>query len=169
LKFLVAGEDDGEEQNLKTLTNNLGISKNVSFLGGVEKKTLLGLISQADLVVLSSKIEGNPRVLIETMILQVPIVATNVPGIRDMIKHMKTGYLISNPVPSELAHAIEYVLENPEIACMMTGNAYLFAKQYFSKESVRLKIGREMAELVPKYDMNPGRSNLLQIGEKQET
>lgn len=151
LQLYLAGGDDGEEQNLVALANSLGISENVHFLGFINREAIFEIFGQSDLLVLPSKIEGNPRVLIEAMILQVPIVATNVNGIRDVVQHMQTGYLVDSSNPSELAHAIEYVLKNPEASTDMVKRAYDFAKQNFSKEGAKLKIYKEISALVPKY------------------
>lgn len=143
---------DGEERrNLTALTNDLGLSDNVHFLGFVNRKTVFEMMKQSDLLVLPSKMEGNPRVLIEAMMLKVPIVATNVPGIRDMMEHMKTGYLIDHSDPIELARGIEYVLKNKEHAASMAKCAYTFAKQNFSKQRVSQKIFSELTLIVPKY------------------
>jgi glycosyltransferase involved in cell wall biosynthesis len=151
MQLFIAGGDDGEEQNLVALANNLEISGNVHFLGYVNRETILDIISNSDLLVLPSKVEGNPRILIEAMILQVPIVATNVPGIRDMVQHMQTGYLVDGANPSKLAHAIEYVIKNPKVSNAFVERAYNFAKQNYSKEGAVQKIRQEIAVFVPKY------------------
>ena len=143
---------DGEErQNLIKLTSDLGLSDSVHFLGFVNRKTTFEMMKQSDVLVLPSKVEGNPRALIEGMMNKVPIVATNVPGIKDMVQHMKTGYLIHHSQPEELAHAIEYVLRNKQNSANIVKRAYAFAKQNFSKESVSQKIISELVLLVPKY------------------
>jgi len=108
------------------------------------------MMKQSDVLVLCSKVEGNPRVLIEAMMCKIPIVATNVPGIRDIVQHKKTGYLVNQPEPHELARAIEYVLKNEEPSAAMVNRAYTFAKQNFSKESVVKKIRDEIALIIPK-------------------
>lgn len=143
---------DGEErQRIEELINSLGLVDNVHLLGFVDRQTVLKMMKVSDVLVLCSKMEGNPRVLVEAMLCKIPIVATNVPGIRDMVEHKKTGYLVDHPKPEELAHAIEYVIKNKRLSKAMVNCAYTFAKQNFSKESGLQKIREELAWLIPKY------------------
>lgn len=142
---------DGEErQQITALTNSLELSDSVHFLGFVHRRTVLKMMKQSDVLVLPSRVEGNPRVLIEAMICKIPIVATNVPGIREIVQHMKTGYLVDRADPEELALAIKYVLKNDRFSAAIVNSAYTFAKQNFSKESAIQKIREELASLLPK-------------------
>ena len=142
--------DGKQRESLITLTNGLGLSDSVHFMGYADLRTVFKMMKLSDVLVLPSKVEGNPRVLIEAMANKVPIVATNVPGIKDMVQHMKTGYVIDNQQPEELAYAIEYVLRNKQDSANMVKRAYVFAKQNFSKESVLQKIRDELGLLLPK-------------------
>lgn len=143
---------DGEErQRITALTNSLELSDSVHFLGFVHRRTVLKMMKQLDVLVLPSRVEGNPRVLIEAMMCRIPIVATNVPGIREIVQHMKTGYLVDRADPEELALAIKYVLKNEPLSTSMVNYAYTFARQNFSKENVIKKIREELASLLPKY------------------
>jgi glycosyltransferase involved in cell wall biosynthesis len=137
---------DGEElEQIRKLAASLNLTDKVHLLGGKERSTVFEMMKHSDVFVLCSKVEGNPRVLIEAMICKIPIVATNVPGIRDMVQHKKTGYLVSSdPEPEELAYAIEYVLENRHFAEAIVNRAYEFATQNFSKESALRKIRKEL-------------------------
>ena len=146
--------DGGERQNLLTLTSDLALSDNIHFLGFANQRTVFEMMKQSDVIVLPSKMEGNPRVLIEAMMNTVPIVATNVPGIRDMIQHMKTGYLIDNQQPEELAYAIDYMLKNKKDSANMAERAYAYAQQNFSKENVSQKIRDELGLLLRRTGKN---------------
>jgi len=146
--------DGGERQNLLTLTSDLALSDNIHFLGFANQRTVFEMMKQSDVIVLPSKMEGNPRVLIEAMMNTVPIVATNVPGIRDMIQHMKTGYLIDHQQPEELAYAIDYMLKNKKDSANMAERAYAYAQQNFSKENVSQKIRDELGLLLRRTGKN---------------
>ena len=154
---------DGEEwQRIQELINSLGLADSVHLLGFVDREIVLKMMKQSDVLVLCSKVEGNPRVLIEAMMSKIPIVATNVPGIRDIVQHKKTGYLVDHPKPEELARAIEYVLQNEQFSKAMVNCAYTFAIQNFSKESAMQKIRKELALLLPKYQRR-GESRVSQL------
>lgn len=143
----ILGEGD-QRPTLAKLANDLGLSDSIHFNGYVDQMTAFKMMNLSDVLVLPSKVEGNPRVLIEAMVNRIPIVATNVPGIRDMVQHMKTGYLIDNQEPEELAQAIEYVVRNKQESANMTRRAYAFAAQNFSKENVTKKIRDEVRSLL---------------------
>ena len=83
--------------------------------------------------------------------LRVPIVATSVPGIRDIVQHGETGYLVAGDLPAELSAAISYVLGNRKYALRIAENAYEFAKQRFSKEQALKRIGEDICSIIPSY------------------
>jgi glycosyltransferase involved in cell wall biosynthesis len=142
---------DGEQrQNLVKLANDLGLSDSIHFEGHVDQMSVFKMMKLSDVFVLPSKVEGNPRVLIEAMVNKVPIVATNVPGIKEMIQHKKTGYLSEGQEPEKLAYAIECVIRNKSESSRVTECAYAFAIKNFSKENVLGKIRDELQLLLSK-------------------
>jgi glycosyltransferase involved in cell wall biosynthesis len=143
--------DGPERLNLLNLAQNLKISDSVNFMGFQSHEKVLQIMKQSDLIVLPSKMEGNPRVLVEAMMLKVPIIAANVIGVKDIIKHGQTGHLITQESPQELAKDISYVLTNKEYAVKIAENAYEFAKQNFSKEQALKRIGEDISSIVPSY------------------
>lgn len=70
-------------------------------------------LRKIDLLVLPSEAEGFPLVLIEAMAAGVPIVATDAPGIRDVVLAGKTGLLVPVGSPSELAAAVQSLVNDP--------------------------------------------------------
>ena len=81
--LLLAGRDDGLENALKLQAFDLGLSGQVKFLGAVED--IAGLLSACDLGVLSSPSEGSPNGILECMSAGLPVVGTDVPGIREAV------------------------------------------------------------------------------------
>jgi glycosyltransferase involved in cell wall biosynthesis len=74
------------------------------------------LLRAADLFVFCSRTEGLPNSLLEAMAAGLPIVATDVAGCRDLIRHMVTG-LLALPGDAEcIAHRIDTLLRDPELA-----------------------------------------------------
>jgi glycosyltransferase involved in cell wall biosynthesis len=74
-------------------------------------------MNMADLMVMTSSVEGQPRVLIEAMACGTPAVGTNVFGISDTIEDGVTGYLASDD-PSDIAEKISTALEKEEFPQM---------------------------------------------------
>jgi glycosyltransferase involved in cell wall biosynthesis len=84
----------------------------IKYLGHVER--IDNLLSEVDIVVLPSYREGLPRILLEAAASGLPIVATDVPGCREIVQHNLNGLLISPRNPMALAEAILYLSENPD-------------------------------------------------------
>ena len=65
-----------------------------------------------DVLVLPSEAEGFGLVLIEAMAMGVPVVATDAPGIRDVVKNEQTGLLVPVGQPQMLAGAIKRIIDD---------------------------------------------------------
>jgi len=66
------------------------------------------------MLILPSAAEGFGLVLIEAMVSGVPVVATDVAGIRDVVRHGQTGELVPVASPKELARAIRSLRDDPQ-------------------------------------------------------
>ena len=90
-KIFVIG--DGEEkENLEKQATELGVTHTFVFLGSLLNP--YPYVKNADFFIFPSESEGWPLIIAETLILQKPIISTNVGGIPEMIQHQKNGYLI---------------------------------------------------------------------------
>ncbi len=72
----------------------------VEFAGQVEHKMLPHYLNRASVFVLPSRFEGHPKTLLEAMSCGLPVIGTDVPGIREVIKHGETGYLCARGAQS---------------------------------------------------------------------
>jgi glycosyltransferase involved in cell wall biosynthesis len=79
----LAGRFDGAEVQLEAMARDLRIESSVRFLGAVDD--ISGLLAAIDLCVHSSKTEGAPNAIIEAMACNLPVVASDIPGIREII------------------------------------------------------------------------------------
>jgi glycosyltransferase involved in cell wall biosynthesis len=111
LKLVFVG--DGLEQNsYKKLARQLG--DRVLFLG--QQKNVGQLMAAADFFVLPSIREAFGLVLLEAASLNIPIIATAVGGIPEIIEHEKSGVLVPPQDATALAGALAMFLKNPDIA-----------------------------------------------------
>lgn len=90
---------------LRELKEKLDLSAHVHFLGG--REDIPELLRSFDIYVLSSKSEGLPIALLEAMAIGLPIVATDVGGVGEVIRHDGNGLLVESGDPRALAEAIE--------------------------------------------------------------
>lgn len=73
---------------------------NVEFLGTQPHAALPALLNRAEVFVLPSLFEGNPKVLVEAMACGAAVIGADAPGIRDVIAHEQTGYLCGTSAAS---------------------------------------------------------------------
>jgi glycosyltransferase involved in cell wall biosynthesis len=128
--FLIIGSGELEEE-LKQRAHQLGINKRVLFTG--PRDDVEELLQIMDLFVNSSLWEGLPTVILESMVADVPVVATTVAGNQELIRDGVTGCLVPPANPQELSQAIVGLLtERPEIIEKMCRQAHLHARANFS-------------------------------------
>jgi glycosyltransferase involved in cell wall biosynthesis len=99
---------------LQELTMAIGISDHVAFLGF--REDVLGIMAGMDAFVLPSLTEGTPMALLEAMSLGLPIVASAVGEIPQIINSGENGLLVSPGETRQLAHAIHKVHDEPSFA-----------------------------------------------------
>jgi glycosyltransferase involved in cell wall biosynthesis len=107
------------------------------------REDLPAVFGLATVVVLPSYREGLPKVLLEAAACGKALIATDVPGCRDVIRHHKTGLLVSVRDPSALADAIHTLLENRELRSALGAAARDFVRSEHSTE----RIGRQYLDL----------------------
>jgi len=112
-KFLIVGQGPLREE-LEQLAKRLKITKNVIFMG--YQKDVAEILAKLTLFVLPSVREPLGICLLEAMAASLPVVATSVGGIPEIVKDKKTGLLVPPKDPKRLAHAILALLQNRERA-----------------------------------------------------
>ncbi|MFA5947606.1 MAG: glycosyltransferase family 4 protein [Candidatus Gracilibacteria bacterium] len=103
IKLVIIG-DGGEKEHLKKLAEKLGISSNVTFLG--KQSGIPFLLKSSNIFVLPSIREGFGLVNLEAMITPLPIIASKVGGIPDIIENNKTGILVEPKDTKGLSEAL---------------------------------------------------------------
>jgi glycosyltransferase involved in cell wall biosynthesis len=109
LVLLVIGDGPLNEQ-LHQQTCDLGLEQNVRFLGYMED--VREVLSISDVLVLPSEHEAFGRVVAEAMLMEKPVVATNVGGLPELVSP-ETGVLVPVQCPEELGDAIKSIIIDP--------------------------------------------------------
>jgi glycosyltransferase involved in cell wall biosynthesis len=102
------------ERELRDLARRLGIAGSVSFEGGLASGGVRAALDRSSLLVLPSRSEGMPRVVLEALSRARPVVASRIGGIPEMIQHGRTGLLLPPGDAHELAKALAELLWNRE-------------------------------------------------------
>ena len=112
--LLVAGEGDLREQ-YEARARGLGIADRVRFMGRIADDDLPDLYRAADVLVLPSidRSEAFGKVLLEAQACGLPVIASNLPGVRTTLKSGETGLLVPPNDSTALADAIRSVLDDP--------------------------------------------------------
>jgi len=109
----LAGRFGVAEKEIKALAYDLELGKSVRFLGAV--KDVDGLLSASDLSAFSSQAEGCPNGVLEAMAAGLPVVATDIPGVRDALGSNATKFLAPIGDPFVLAQKIQLMIDNPTL------------------------------------------------------
>ncbi len=117
---------------LETMRRKHRLEKTVVLTGAADSRQVLAWWQRADLAVLSSTSEGMPVSLLEAAACGVPIVATAVGGIPELVQTGKTGYLVTPGDAPALAEGIKALLSHPDRALRMGQAARKIIAQRFS-------------------------------------
>lgn len=120
---------DGEQrQELETLATDLGLTGEFIFLG--QQGEIEKYLAAMDLFVSSSLWEGLPTVILESMASGVPVVATDIPGTRDLIEPGVNGWLAPPGNAPALAQKIIEALHSPELRASFAEQSRRIASRY---------------------------------------
>jgi len=137
MKIAIVG--DGElKENLNNLTVELGLNKEVKFLG--VREDINGIMNSAKIFVLPTRFEGFGMVIIEAMSNMLPVIATNVGPIPEIIENGKDGILVPPENPKALARAINDLLENEELRKKLSKAAYKKVREKYSIDTYSVRM-----------------------------
>jgi glycosyltransferase involved in cell wall biosynthesis len=112
VRLVVAG--DGEHRSaVEARVRTLGLADVVTLLGRCDAGRVRGLLKSAAALVVPSTYEGMPLVILEAMEAGVPVVASRVSGIPEVVVDGVTGWLVPPEDPAALATALAAVLAQP--------------------------------------------------------
>lgn len=107
VQAVIVGEVELDER-LQTLVLESGLSANLHLLG--RRSDMPEVLASFDVFVLSSHDEGMSNAILEAMAMELPVVATDVGGTGEVVRHQESGLLVPARDPAALARAIEQLL-----------------------------------------------------------
>lgn len=116
--LVLAGRHDGAYESLASLASELQIDDNVCFAGPVSD--VRGLLNAVDVSVFSSRSEGCPNAVLESMAAGLPVAGSDIKGIRDVVGSSGTQFLAPVGDADSLAEVLLTMAKNPEL-CLRIG------------------------------------------------
>ena len=98
------------------------------------------ILKSSSILVVPSRMESIPQVIKEAFYLKIPVIATNVGGISEIVENNKTGILIPPEDPKKMIKVINELLADDILMKTLQNNGFKFITQNFS-----------WAKLLPKY------------------
>jgi len=136
IDLIIAGKGD-EERNLTDLVIKSGLEDRVKFVGFVKGDEKISLVKGCKFFICPSRREALGVVNIEALAAGKPVVAFNVDGIPDLIKHGKNGLLAEPEDIEDLASKIQVLLRDDQLRERMGREALKMVKRYDWREIAR--------------------------------
>lgn len=135
LRLLWVGDGWRREDRLD-LARQLGIADRIVVTGMVPSSEIPSLIQSCDLLVHPSYREGLPRVVVQAMLAQVPVVATDADGTREVCVPEKTGRLVPVGDVEALRSALQDHLEHPQCSRKWAEQAEALVRTEFTVDAM---------------------------------
>src|SRR5262245_48248299 len=126
--LVIAGQNKGTEDNVKHLARSLGLKCAVRFPGYLDMPAKLQEANAADIFLNTNHIDNVPVSVIEACAMGLPVVATNVGGIPDLLKDGETALLVPDGDDNAMAEAVTRLLRDPELAGRLSANGRKLAE-----------------------------------------
>ena len=118
----------GDGYMLQKLKNSK--TEDITFYGHVSNELKYKMLSKAHLVLAPAVREGWGLAVTESNAMGTPVIAYNVPGLRDSVKHGETGILVDDCSPESLAEAALALLKDSSVLKKYSANALEFSRQF---------------------------------------
>lgn len=130
----IIGSGQAEEEVKKLIGSN----DNFTFLGRVESSKVADYYRQADLTVVPSLCyENSPTVIYESLVANVPVIASDIGGIPEIIKDGFNGYTFATGNEKNLIEVLEYFLSRPEMIAELKKNCFVSVRNYSASNYVK--------------------------------
>src|SRR5215207_9243556 len=119
-RFLLAGEGSRRGE-FERMAAELGIARQVQFLGMVSD--MRSFYASCDLLVLPSRSEGCPNIVLEAMAMNLPVVASDTEATREVVTHMRDGLLFPVGDVDKLSETVDLALSAPGLRRALAARA----------------------------------------------
>jgi colanic acid/amylovoran biosynthesis glycosyltransferase len=111
LKYYIIGSGY-LEKNLKNLVKQLGLENNIFFLGEKTHEEVIEIMNKTDIFILPSIAEALPVVLMEAQAIGLPVIATSVGSVDQVVMNGKSGFIVPKMDSDALAEKMVYLIDH---------------------------------------------------------
>jgi glycosyltransferase involved in cell wall biosynthesis len=152
-RYFIVG--DGQERNsIEERAKKLEKSYNLKIELTSWIKDIATFNAGMDIICLSSDNEGTPVSLIEAQASGVPVISTDVGGVKDILKEGETGFVVPKKDPETFGEKLQLLIENKEIRHKMSQNGWNFVRDKFHYTTLVKNMENYYAELIEKTRKN---------------
>jgi glycosyltransferase involved in cell wall biosynthesis len=126
--LIMAGVDKGLEDSIKEMVEAMNLTDSVQFTGFLDLKKKLREFRAADVFINTNRVDNMPVSVVEARASGLPVVATNVGGLRYLIQNGEDGMLVENDDVEAMVGSINTLLKNPELTRKISQNGRAFAE-----------------------------------------
>lgn len=127
--LVMAGADKGLEDEIKVSASRMGLQNSVRFPGFLDREAKIKEFSEADIYLNTNRIDNMPVSVVEACAMGLPVVATNVGGLPDLITDGENGLLVPEGDVQAMASAVKLLLADCDMAGRISVNARALAER----------------------------------------
>ena len=131
--FVIVGEGS-QRQPLEAMVNRLELGERVTFTGLCENPA--EIMRAFDVAVVPSRREAFGIAAVEFMRMKVPVIASPVGGLKEIVRHDKTGILLDELSASAIAEAVSRVMRESSLREKLINDAEVFSRQFDGREQL---------------------------------
>ena len=152
ISLRIVGEGKEREQ-LERQAADLGLSKEISFMGRIANDKLPEVINQFDIFVALSRIESFGVAVVEAMATGCPVIVSDAPGFTEIVEHGQSGLIVKRDDPQQASEAMENLVDHEELRLSLAKNG---------RERVRALYdwGKNVEEMISVYKLMSTNKNV---------
>ena len=135
--FFIGGDGILSEK-VTTFIEQNELQEKVTYNGWISRTDLPEILNDLKLLVIPSKTEGLPNMMIESMACGTPVLATSVGSIPDIIKDQDTGFILSNIAPEQIKKDINRALNHPELDQISKRSSDFISQHFNQRQTVNM-------------------------------
>jgi glycosyltransferase involved in cell wall biosynthesis len=127
-RLVMAGQDKGLQTSVQHLAQELNVFQSIKFPGFLDTAAKIREGDRAEIFLNTNHIDNMPVSLLEACAMGLPIVATRVGGIPDLVQDRHTALLVDSDKDEQMVQAVMELLENPALAGTLSSNGRQLAE-----------------------------------------